>query len=170
MQLPEVTPLDDQSMETVLRYLTEVRTNLSNMGTGDASAVLLAYQQWVSASAETLGFAFDHLALETLVLTRRSWHLLGTHRLFGPADNGPAIHRTFGAERTDRLRALDTLIEKYRAVEAHWGQSSDRFVVPDTNFFLHHEVAFDEADWESIGNPIAGQKSASWCRSQLYAN
>ena len=80
--------------------MSEVRANLGNLGFGDASKVLSDYQQWVSASAETLGFAFDHEAIETLVLTRRSWLLMEMHRVFGEADNGPAIHKTFGAERT----------------------------------------------------------------------
>lgn len=158
MQLPVVTPFDGQSMETVLAYLTEVRTNLGNMGFGDASKVLSDYQQWVSASAERLGYAFDHEAIETLVLTRRSWLLMETQRVFGEADNGPAIHKTFAAERTDRLRLLDEMIGKYRSIQARWGRSSDKFVVPDTNFFLHHDVLFDEADWETFAHRRSGEK------------
>src|SRR3954447_25778078 len=140
MQLPLVTPLEGQSMETVVRYLTDVRNNIGNLGSGDASKVLSDYQQLASSSAETLGYAFDHDAIETLVLTRRSWLLMGTHRVFGEADNGPAIHKTFSAEKTDRLRVLDELIAKYREIDARWGKSSDKFVVPDTNFFLHYDV------------------------------
>jgi rRNA-processing protein FCF1 len=158
MQLPLVAPLAGQDMTTVMRYLTEVRNNMSNMGSGDASSVLLAYQQWASASAETLGFAFDHEAIENLVLTRRSWLLMETHRLFGEAENGPAIHRTFRAEQTDRVRVLDELIAKYNSILKRWGASGDKFVVPDTNFFLHHDVLFDEADWEKIASPMIGQK------------
>jgi PIN domain len=158
VQLPVVTPLDGQSMETVLRYLGEVHANLGKIGFGDASKVLSDYQQWVSASAETLGFAFDHDAIQTLVLTRRSWLLMETHRVFGEADNGPAIHKTFSAERTDRLRVLHEMITKYQSIEARWGKSSDQFVVPDTNFFLHHDVSFDEADWETIAHRRSGQK------------
>jgi hypothetical protein len=157
VQLPVVSPLDGQSMETVLRYLSEVRTNLGNMGSGDASKVLSDYQQWVSASAETLGFAFDYDAIETLVLSRRSWLLMETHRVFGEADNGPAIHKTFRAEKTDRLRVLDEIIVKYQSIEARWGKSSDKFVVPDTNFFLHHDVLFDEADWETFAHRRSGE-------------
>ena len=157
MQLPAVTPIDDQSMETVLAYLTQVRNNLANMGSGDASKVLSDYQQWVSASAETLGFAFDHDAIETLVLTRRSWLLMETHRLFGEADNGAAIHKTFSAEQTDRVRVLDAMITKYRSIETEWSKSSDKLVVPDTNFFLHHDVQFDQADWEGFVHRVTGE-------------
>src|SRR3954447_8366612 len=97
-----------------------------------------------------LGFAFDHDAIETLVLTRRSWLLMEAHRIFGEADNEPAIHKTFWARRTDRVRVLDELIKRYCDAQAHRGKSSDRFVVPHTNFFLHHQVMVDDADWESI--------------------
>jgi len=158
VQLPLVAPLAGQDMQTVLRYLTEVRTNMSNMGAGDATAVLSVYQQWASSSSETLGFAFDHEAIEELVLTRRSWLLMATHRLFGEADNGPVIHRTFRAEQTDRVRALDELITKYNAISKRWGESADKFVVPDTNFYLHHDVLFDEADWATIARPMDGQR------------
>ncbi|MCW2538492.1 MAG: hypothetical protein JWN95_217 [Frankiales bacterium] len=158
MQLPLVIPRDGQSMETVLSYLTEVRTNIGNLGSGDASKVLSEYQQWASASAETLGFAFDSDTIETLVLTRRSWLLMETHRIFGEADNGPSIHKTFRAEQTDRLRVFDDLITKYRSIEARWSKSPDKFVVPDTNFFLHHDVIFEHADWETIAGRRTGGK------------
>ncbi len=109
-------------------------------------------------SAEPLGYAFDHDAIETLVLSRRSWLLMETHRVFGEADNGPSILKTFRAEQTDRVRVLDELIKKYRDVEARWTKSNEKFIVPDTNFFLHHDVVFDKADWESIVHRRTGEK------------
>jgi rRNA-processing protein FCF1 len=157
MQLPAVAPIDGTSMDNTLRQLTEVRNNLSNMGSGDWSQVLLGYQRWASTSAESLGYSFDYAAIEYLITTRRHWWLMDRMPSGESRELGPAIHESFRAEQTDRKRVFDTLIEKYRAIQKSWGEATEKFVVPDTNFFLHHEVTFDQADWESIVHRFTGQ-------------
>lgn len=149
MRLPVVAPMNDYGMENVLRMLRDIRNNISNLGSGNAAEVLQQYQRWAGQSVQTLGYAFDHPALDRLILTRRHWWLMETT----VTSNGPAILDAFRAEQADRIRVFDGLIQQYSAIAQRWGGVLSKLVVPDTNFFLHHEKRFDQADWAELVHP-----------------
>jgi rRNA-processing protein FCF1 len=91
---------------------------------------------------------FDHSALDYLILTRRHWWLMET----SASENGPSVLDAFRAEQTDRQRVFDELTRQYDVITKRW-DSTMRYVVPDTNFFLHHAKRFDEANWREIVHP-----------------
>ena len=60
--------------------------------------------------------------------------------------NGPAVHDMIRAERTDRVRVLTNLTNELDALDRRWSGVLSKIVLPDTNFYLHHNEYFDEAD------------------------
>lgn len=113
MQLPAIAPMNDSSMDNVGRTMRDIRNSLSNIGSGQAGEVLEQYQRWASQSVETLGYIFDEVDLDRLIMTRRHWWLMET----SVSGNGPTIFDTLRAERADRLRVFDAVIRQFDVLQ-----------------------------------------------------
>jgi hypothetical protein len=146
MLLSAIAPLHDFPISDVLNDLRKCSTDLSNLGNGDAAAVLDAYQRWSTGAAEFLGYKIASDDIERLILTRRHWMLLE----MVVAGNGPTVRDLIRAERTDRLRVFDGVIKALKTIEDAWLGVTAKVVAADTNVYLHHEQYFDQINWKAL--------------------
>lgn len=72
-----------------------------------------------------------------------------------PIDHLP-INTMVDSERDDRRRVFERVIEELSVIDQRLASMPTHvaFVVPDTNFFLHQELYFDEVDWSTISNEL----------------
>lgn len=147
MLISDVVPHSTQSVDYVIKSLTDHRDKLSSVWSGGAAEVLLKYQRWATGASEFFAYMFDHDAVERLVLTRRYW-LLAT--MFATEENGPLIQDLVSAEAKDRQREFDALIKAMGDVQKGWANVTATPVVADTNVYLHYEQDFDEVDWRDV--------------------
>jgi hypothetical protein len=131
-------------MTTITKSLTDCRNGIANLDLGPDG--LTHYQAWANQSAESLSYLFSADAIEYLIQTPRQWVLIST----AMPGNRPTISGMITAERTDRLRVFDELINQYNAYQQTWTGVTAHIVAADTNFYLHHEQDFFHADWPTI--------------------
>lgn len=146
MLLSVVAPLAGVPMSEVLKNLRRTTNDLSNLGFGSAAEVLEQYQRWSTTAAESLGYVIPSEDIDRLLLTQRHWVLLS----MPVAGNGPVVHDMISAERTDRMRVLNAVIQELQALEARCAALPRMVVAADTNVFLHQEKYFDEVDWQAL--------------------
>ena len=146
MLLSAIAPLHDFPISDVLNDLRRWSNDLSNLGNGDAAAVLSDYQRWSIGAAGFLGCKIASDDIEQLIFTRRHWMLLE----MVVTGNDRIIHDLINAERTDRLRVFDGVIKALETIEKAWVGVTAKVVAADTNVYLHHEQYFNQINWEAL--------------------
>jgi PIN domain len=95
-------------------------------------------------SSELLGRFFVADEVDRVILTRRYWTLLGMD------DGSDAVLQLLNREIAESIQRLHQLEEATTKLHDRWMSPGSRFVVADTNVYLHHPQFFDEVDWRTV--------------------
>lgn len=151
MLLPEFMPFADGLAANAVQALRAVDEQLGNLSRHSAEHHLASYQSWSNEAARRLGWVFDPVDVERIVLTPRHWVLQQWSWGSGPSD----IHRLIDTERSDRKRVLERLLRSYVEIEAEWAAHTRPLFALDTNTYLQRALYFDQFGWgERMGEPV----------------
>lgn len=142
-----VVPLPGVGPQAAREALAAVLLACGNARTSGGTGIerVNAYRRWSIEAAGALRYVLRPDDVDRLVLTPRHWAL---HALDPAAHVGAADLVQLELDtRRDDLRAAVVALD--RLLPRLW-VNRGRFVVADTNVYLHHPEPFDRIDWSGV--------------------
>lgn len=146
----EILPLPGVTGRQILNSLVQVKDNLGSAiaPRSDHTTPQERYTTWASASSDLLGHILHQQSLVHLILTPRHWAILGMA-------NGINSLSVTNTEMSDRIREFNRVIDDLRVEVQKWDNLPGKFVVLDTNVYLHYSQMFDLVNWhEKLEIPL----------------
>lgn len=139
--------LPGQSRDHALLTIQTQRNELSNIS-GDAKECMRKYLEWVTTATRMVGSVVMPADVGWLVHSPtydRLLHLFAAVDFGGPVglERSRVINGMVQAESAARGAVFDAVIADLKAHIARWS-GLEKFVVCDTNFYLHHAVPFGD--------------------------
>ncbi|MFD7615801.1 PIN domain-containing protein [Streptomyces sp. NPDC059802] len=130
-----------------LRSVSAAAVRVRGSGPHDAFARLTAYLGWSNDAARQLHNQISPADIDRLVLTRRHQALFdGFGHLAGTAQQG-VVNGMVDLELAQRVADLKEAINVLEGQKAKWDGGTTAFLVPDTNFYIHHPAKLKEIDF-----------------------
>ncbi|WP_433020575.1 PIN domain-containing protein [Kribbella sp. CA-294648] len=132
--------------EALLRQLREAHAGLLNSRNGGDTVVTQhrAYLDWANTSASILRAYLQTPELDRLIFTRRYWVLQSN-----PIETIDPNGRMLWLEISEREAVFETEVAQLAHTIERWG-GSERFVIADTNVFIHHEQRLEVLDLGTV--------------------
>jgi rRNA-processing protein FCF1 len=117
----------------------------------DQGQRLFAYLEWANEAASQLASVLRAETVRQLVLTERYRMLstVGPTLIGGITEQRRVLNGLINAEVEERVRLLGEAISGLEARALRWADP-EMFVVADTNFFMQHQMLFDEIDFHGL--------------------
>ncbi len=154
-----VTPRPGVNRENLLKTLQSVYTDVCNLRGGGGAARnayerLLAYVEWTSAAVRMLGNQVSTGDLDRLVLTGRYRLLLAGLVGTMTSTDRPVqrvVNGLVSLELDERVANFEAAIKALQGQIARWS-AYWHYVVPDTNFYIHHKDKLEDVDFGPLIN------------------